>query len=91
MTVANCMNKDGLQQATALSIVFGLSFEKYNKTTPHEWILEAQKVVNKYQDFSQYWNVRALPGITRSCTSCRAMARRTRWSEAPCRPSRSWA
>ena len=76
--MANCKEKDGLSQASALSIVFGVSFDHYNKTLPHHWIKEAEKIVKKYQDSSQYWSVENRPGFERSCSTCRATARRTR-------------
>lgn len=57
----NCLDpKNGISKATAFSIYFALSFEKYNETVPHQWIDEAEKILKDFQEESVYWNVRIM-------------------------------
>lgn len=66
--------KNGISKATAFSIYFALSFEKYNETIPHQWMDEAEKILKEFQDDSVYWNVRIV-GISLYLRpiSCRIM------------------
>lgn len=54
----NCLHPtNGIAKATAFSIYFAISFDKYNETIPHKWIKEAEKIMEDFQENSMYWDV----------------------------------
>lgn len=58
VTVDSCSDPEkGLAKTKAFSIYFAMSFEKYNSTIPHDWIKEAEKIVEEFQEESKFWDV----------------------------------
>lgn len=57
MNSTNCEDPaTGVAKGTAFSIVFGLSFEKFNKTIPDKWMDEALKLLKENKD-GRYWTL----------------------------------
>ena len=57
MNNTNCEDPaTGIAKGTAFSIVFGLSFEKFNKTVPDKWMDEALSLLKENKE-SRYWSL----------------------------------
>ena len=55
MNNTNCEDPaTGIAKGTAFSIVFGLSFEKFNKTIPDKWMDEALSLLKENKDCLLY-------------------------------------
>ena len=57
MNNTNCEDPaTGIAKGTAFSIVFGLSFEKFNKTIPDKWMDEALSLLKENKE-GRYWDL----------------------------------
>lgn len=57
MNNTNCEDPaTGIAKGTAFSIVFGISFEKFNKTIPDKWMDEALSVLKENKE-GRYWDL----------------------------------
>ena len=58
MNTTNCEDPEtGLEQTTAFSLLFGLSYSQLNETIPHKWLDAAIEITKEFQMESIYWDV----------------------------------